>query len=89
MAFVIIPATLRDFCAGASKVEVPGTNIQEVLREVDIRCPGFYARVVEDGRLRPELAFAIDGEVISLALHDAVAPGTEITIVPAIGGGGL
>lgn len=89
MAVVFVPATLRDFCVGASKVEVPGATFQEVLREIDVRCPGFYARVVEEGRLRPELAFAINGEVVSLALHDAVAPGTEIAIVPALGGGCL
>ena len=87
MVLVIIPATLRDFCAGSSKVEVAGANIGEVLREIDARCPGFYARVVEDGRLRPELAFAINGEVYPLALHDVVEPGTEIAIVPALGGG--
>jgi sulfur carrier protein ThiS len=37
--------------------------------------------------LRPELAFALNGEVVPLALHDAVDPGTEIAIVPALGGG--
>jgi len=87
MALVIVPATLRDLCAGASKVEAPGTTIGEVLREMDRQCPGFYARVVEENRLRPELAFAVNGEVYSLALHDVVEPGTEIAIVPAIGGG--
>ena len=88
MAIIIIPATLREFCAGASKIEVSGTTIREVLREVDARCPGFFARVVEeDRRLRPELAFAINGEVYPLGLHDPVAPDTEIAIVPALGGG--
>ena len=87
MILVIIPATLRDFCAGASKQEVSGANVEDILRALDERCPGFYARVVEDGRLRPELAFAINGEVYPLALHNAVADGTEIAIVPALGGG--
>jgi molybdopterin converting factor small subunit len=88
VALIIIPATLRDFCAGASKLEVPGATIEAVLREVDARCPGFYGRVVEENRrLRPELAFAINGEVYPLALHDSVAPDAEIAIVPAIGGG--
>lgn len=88
MALIIIPATLREFCAGASKLEVPGATVGEVLREVDARCPGFYDRVVEEGRrLRPELAFAINGEVYPLALHDVLAPDVEIAIVPALGGG--
>ncbi len=87
MATVIVPAPLRDFCAGASRLEVSGQTIGEVLREMDVRCPGFYQRVVENGQVRPDLAFAIDGEVVSLALHDPVGPATEIAIVPAIGGG--
>ncbi|MGE3073974.1 MAG: MoaD/ThiS family protein [Dehalococcoidia bacterium] len=88
MALVIIPATLRDFCAGASKLEVLGATVGEVLRAVDAQCPGFYDRVVEENRrLRPELAFAINGEVYPLALHDALAPNAEIAIVPALGGG--
>jgi molybdopterin converting factor small subunit len=84
---VIIPATLRDFCAGASKMEVSGATVGEMLRALEQRCPGFYDRVVEDGRLRPELAFAINGEVYPLALHNTLEPGTEVAIVPALGGG--
>lgn len=87
MAVVIIPATLRDHCAGASKLEVPGTTIGEILRAVDDQCPGFYQRVVDGQRLRPELAFALNGEVVPLALHDHVSDTTEIAIVPALGGG--
>lgn len=87
MSLVIIPATLRDLCAGSHQLEVPGASIGELLRELDTRCPGFYDRVVDGNRLRPELAFALNGEVVPLALHDAVTPGTEIAIVPALGGG--
>ncbi len=87
MATVIVPATLRDLCAGTSKIEVPGATIGEILRSVDQRCPGFYARVVDGTRLRPELAFALNGEVVPLALHDHVSDTTEIAIVPALGGG--
>jgi hypothetical protein len=58
-----------------------------MLRTLDARCPGFFDRVVENGRVRPELMFALDGEVIPLALHDTLAPNAEIAIVPAIAGG--
>lgn len=87
MASVVVPALLRGLCGGAPHLDVPGPTIGAVLRELDARCPGIYVRLVEDGHLRPELAFAIDGEVVGLALHDAVAPEAEIAIVPAIGGG--
>ncbi len=87
MVRVIIPATLRSFCGGSPQLDVEGATIGDVLRAVDARCPGFYDRVVESGRLRPELAFALNGEVVPLALHDAMASETEIAIVPALGGG--
>lgn len=87
MPNVIIPTPLRDLCAGAAHLDVPGATIGEVLREMDSRCPGFYARVVENGRVRPELAIAINGEMESAQLHEAILASAEIAIVPAIAGG--
>jgi len=84
---VWIPALLRSLCEGAARLEVEGATLGEVLKALDLRCPGLYERVVEDGRVRPELAVAINGEVLSPALHEPLAPGTELTLVPAIGGG--
>lgn len=87
MPTIIVPALMRDLCAGASTLEAPGATFGDLLRAVDQRCPGFYARVVDGEQLRPELAFALDGEVVSLGLHESIAPHAEIAIVPAIGGG--
>lgn len=87
MATVIIPAVLRDLCGGPSRVDVPGATVGDVLHGLDRRCPGIYQRLVEDGQLRLELAFAIDGEVVPMALHHPLAPGAEIAIVPALAGG--
>ncbi len=87
MISVWVPALLRSLCGGTARLEVEGATLGEVLRALDLRCPGLYERVVEDGRVRPELAVAINGEVLSLALHEPLAPGTELTLVPAIGGG--
>ncbi len=87
MATVVVPSLLRDMCGGVTHLDIFGATIGAVLIELDGRCPGIYERLVDDGRLRPELAFAVDGEVIGLALHDAISPDAEIAIVPAIGGG--
>lgn len=87
MAKLIVPALLRGLCGGEAHIDLTGSTIAEILADAEARCPGLYDRVVEDGRLRPELAFAVDGEVIGLALHDVVGPNAEIAIVPAIGGG--
>jgi len=87
MATLVVPSLLRPLCGGAPRLEVEGATLGEVLRAADARCPGFFNRVVEDGRVRPELAVAIDGEAGSFALHEPLSPGAEVAIVPAIGGG--
>ncbi len=87
MATVLVPSPLRPLCAGAAVLEAAGATLGEVLRAVDERCPGFYGRTVEDGRLRPELAVALNGHAHRYGLSEPVAPDDEVAIVPAIGGG--
>jgi hypothetical protein len=84
---LILPTLLRSLRGGAAKVEVEGGSLGEVRRAGDSLLPGLYGRIVAEGRVRPELAIAMDGEVISLALHAPIAPSAELTIVAAIGGG--
>lgn len=87
MARVMIPALLRDLCGGVAQLEVSGTTLAELFGELDLRCPGFKVRVIDNGRIRPELAIAINGDMEPYALHDPVPPGAEVAIIPAIGGG--
>jgi molybdopterin converting factor small subunit len=89
MPTAIIPALLRPLCAGVPSLEVEGATLGEVLRALDLRCPGFYERVVESGHLRPELAVAIDGEAGFFPLHEPLPPNAELTILPAISGGSV
>jgi molybdopterin converting factor small subunit len=87
VAIVMVPALLRSMCGGAARVDAPGETLGAVLRSLDGHCPGIYDRVVDEGRVRPELAIALDGEAQALPLYHPLAPDAEITIVPAIGGG--
>jgi sulfur carrier protein ThiS len=62
--------------------------VREVLARLDEQFPGIQAAIVQDdGRLRPGVAVAVDGYVTSLGLFQRVEPGSDIQIVPAIGGG--
>ncbi len=87
MATVLIPSPLRPLCAGAAALEVAGATLGEVLRAVDARCPGFYERAVEGGRVRPDLSIALNGHAFRYGLTEPIAPTDEVAIVPAIGGG--
>jgi molybdopterin converting factor small subunit len=87
MAHVFVPTLLRPLCGGRHEVEVPAATLDEMLRGLDALCPGFYERVVENGRVRGELAVAIDSEAGSFPLYEPLRPDAQVTIIPAIGGG--
>lgn len=87
MATVLVPTMLRSLCEGVARLDAPGGTLDEVLRTVDRRFPGFYARVVDGGTVRPELAVAVDGEASGFSLHEPVPPDAEVAIIPAISGG--
>ena len=44
-------------------------------------------RLIAEGKLAPNLAVAIDGEVARMGLLEKVGENSEIHFVPAIGGG--
>jgi molybdopterin converting factor small subunit len=87
MALVRIPSLLRDISGGRSEVEVQGRNLRQVVDALDAQCPGIKARLMEDGSLRPELAFAVDGETAELGLLEPVGERSEVLILPALSGG--
>ena len=87
MAKVWIPALLRPLCDDNAHMTVTATTLKELLMALDEQCPGFYDRVVENGRIRPELAVAINGEAESFPLFEPIGPNADVAIVPAIGGG--
>lgn len=88
MASVWIPATMQHLTGGEAVVQAPGSTVREVLARLDERFPGIQAAIVQDdGRLRPGVAVAVNGYVTSLGLFQRVESGSDIQIVPAIGGG--
>lgn len=87
MAKVWIPALLRPLCDDHAHMEVAATTLKELFLALDVECPGIYDRIVENGRIRPELAIAINGEAESFPLFEPIGPNADIAIVPAIGGG--
>lgn len=89
MATIWIPSQLRGLCGGTDRLDLPADTLDELFRAVDKRCPGFYDRVVEDGRVRGELAVAIDSEAMAYPLFQALTAHADVAIVPAIGGGSL
>ena len=87
MANVVIPSLLRKYTDGVDRVEIAGSTLREVIRNLDARFPGLGEQLIEDGDLRPSVAVSVDGEIATGGLLEKIGPSSEVHFLPAIGGG--
>ena len=79
---------LQPLTEGVKEVEFDATNVRQVIQGLEERFPGIGQWLEEDGRIKPNLAVAIDGETSSMGLLARVRPDSEVHFIPAISGGG-
>ena len=89
MPTVYIPTLLQPLTGGKASVEVEGATVSQAIDSLEKLCPGLRDRLIEDGRLRSNLAVAVDGEITPDGLFETVEPASEIHFVAAIKGGAL
>ena len=87
MPAVYIPAPLRELTAGKPLVEVEGATVGKVINNLERVCPGIRERLLDQGRLRPNIRVAVDGRIRPLGLLERVSPSSEVHFVTAVGGG--
>jgi molybdopterin synthase sulfur carrier subunit len=87
MPVVHIPSHMRDCCSGAERIEVPPGTLRAVIEALESTCPGIKARLVDNGRVRGDLAIAINSEITENSLVQQVGEHDEVHLVPAIAGG--
>ena len=87
MATVFIPTMLQPMTDGVKQVDLAAANVRQVIDGLERLYPGIKDRLVAEGRIRPNLAVAIDGEVARMGLLEKVGDKSEVHFVPAIGGG--
>jgi molybdopterin synthase sulfur carrier subunit len=88
MATVFIPTMLQPMAGGVKQIDVEANNVRQVIDKLDQLYPGMKERLVEDNKIRSNLAVAIDGDVARMGLLERVGENSEVHFVPAIGGGG-
>jgi molybdopterin converting factor small subunit len=71
----------HQFTGGKTEFEVQATTFRQLVRELEQKYPGLGSQV-EEG-----MAVAIDGEIFQDAYHVELKPGSEIVLIPKIGGG--
>jgi molybdopterin converting factor small subunit len=87
MAVVWIPPLLRDLTDGKERVTVPGDTVRQVIAQLEKTYPGVEARLCEEGRLRPNISVAVDGQLSSERLRQRLSEMSEVHFLPVIGGG--
>lgn len=66
---------------GVTEFEVEATSFRRLILELEKRFPGLGTQVEES------MAVAIDGEIYQDAYSAELRPGSEIVLIPKIGGG--
>jgi sulfur-carrier protein len=87
---VRIPTPLQRLTKGQGEVEADGTNVGELLADLEKRYPGIKERICdEQGKLRRFVNVFVNEEDIRFAQGDdtSVKDGDEVSIIPAIAGG--
>ena len=69
------------FTGGLTEIEVSAATVSGMYRELDARFPGVGEF------LRSRAAVAIDGTIYRNAWTQPIAPGSEVVLLPRIGGG--
>ena len=87
---VKIPAQLRVATDGEEELEVEGDTVGEALDAVFESHSELRERITEDGTLRRFVNVYVSGEDIRFqdGLDTELADGDEVTILPAVAGGG-
>jgi sulfur-carrier protein len=87
LATVYIPTLLQPLTGGRSSVQVEGATVRQLVDNLEQAYPGLRERLLDQGRLRPNISVAVDGEVTPLGLLEKVSPSSEVHFVAAIKGG--
>ena len=82
-----IPSLMQKLTDGKHNVEVEGETVRQVVDALETRYPGLKGRIVENDRIKTEIAVAIDGEVVTAGLRAKVGPDSEVHFLPALAGG--
>jgi molybdopterin converting factor small subunit len=87
VATVVLPRSLAElFPAAPRQVTADGSTVGAVIEDLDTTYPGMRQRLLDAGPvIRRHLLIFVDAE--KAGLGTAVAPGSEVRIVPALSGG--
>ena len=89
MPIVRIPTPLRPHAGGLDRVDAAGATVGEILAQLGTQYPAIRERLFEGDELRRFVNIYVNDEYIRYLddLATPVAPGDELSIIPAVAGG--
>jgi len=89
MPIVRIPTPLRPHAGGLDRVEAAGSTVGEIVTQLVTTYPALRERLFDGAELRRFVNVYVNDEDIRYLddLATPVAPGDELSIIPAVAGG--
>ena len=87
---VHVPGPLRGCCAGAAALALSATSVRAVLDELERRYPALHGSICDEtGTVRRHINLFVNTHHMRdrNGLDTPLAPGDEVTILPAVSGG--
>ncbi len=87
---VILPAALREYAKGASRVQASGGTFEVLLADLDRKFPGIRQRVLADtGLIREYVVVFVNGDQVMEGQPERVRvkDGDTVHIIPSVAGG--
>lgn len=87
---VHVPHVLRYECGGARELSLAASTVREALRQLKRDYPSLYRNVCDEtGAVRRHVNIFVNNSFLQQldGLDTQLAPGDELTIMPAVSGG--
>jgi molybdopterin synthase sulfur carrier subunit len=86
---VRIPTILRSYTDGAKSVDAAGSNLNELIDDLEANHPGLRDRLIDDGDLRRFVNVYVNDEDVRFlgGLEAPVTEGDQVVVLPAVAGG--
>ena len=87
---VVLPAALREYAKGASRVQASGRSLEVLLADLDRKFPGIRQRILADtGLIREFVVVFVNGDQVMEGAPERVPiqDGDTVHIIPSVAGG--